>query len=188
MLKPDQDKPLEPSCGRLLLVEDDKVFCDRLARALLRRGYEVDTATSVHQARAQANANWPDFVVLDLRLGQENGFDLLPFFQRRTPQPYVVMLSAYANVASAVSAIKAGAVDYLAKPTDADAIDAALKSSRVEHPSKPPEHLMSPDRVKWEYIQRIYEQSDRNVSKTARRLRMYRRTLQRILRKHAPAD
>ncbi len=172
---------------RLMIVDDDQTFCDRLARAMSKRGYVVSTAVSGHQARAVAVATRPQFVVLDLRLGKESGFDLLGFLRSLTPQSRVVLLSAYANVASAVAAIKAGAVDYLAKPADADMIDAALRAPETRRLPQPPDRLMSADRAKWEYINRIFEQSDRNVSRTARRLGMYRRTLQRILTKHAPS-
>ena len=172
---------------RLLIVDDDKVFRDRLARAMEKRGYFVATASSVHEARAMWASSTPNFIVLDLRLGKESGLDLLQFFRVQSPRPRVVLLSAYANVASAVASIKSGAVDYLAKPADADMIESALNAPESLGLPEPPAQLMSVDRVKWEYINRIFEQSDRNVSRTARRLGMYRRTLQRILRKRAPS-
>jgi len=177
---------IEPSTSRLLIVDDDRIYCDRLARAMAKRGYDVATATSGHEARAVWASTTPNFVVLDLRLGRESGLNLLQFFRSQRSEPRVILISAYANVASAVASIKAGAVDYLAKPADADMIDAALNAPETPRLPTPPDQLMSADRAKWEYINRIFEQSDRNVSRTARRLGMYRRTLQRILGKRAP--
>ncbi len=169
----------------LLLVDDDDTLRERLARALTKRGYFVVTAGSVAAGISAARANPPRFAVCDLRLGDGNGLDVVAAVRESNPDARVVMLTGYGNIATAVAAVKAGALDYLAKPADADDIVAALEASGDERP-EPPERPMSADRVRWEHINRIYELCDRNVSETARRLNMHRRTLQRILAKHSP--
>jgi two-component system response regulator RegA len=126
--------------------------------------------------------------VVDLRLGDGSGLDVVQALRTARPDVRVVVLTGYGNIATAVAAVKAGAVDYLPKPADADAIEAALMARGAQTMAPPPENPMSADRVRWEHIQRVFEQCDRNVSETARRLRMHRRTLQRILAKHAPRD
>jgi two-component system response regulator RegA len=171
----------------LLIVEDDGVFLARLARAMERRGFAVETADSVADGIAAAKARRPAFAVVDLRLGDGSGLDVVSALREVRPDSRIVMLTGYGNIATAVAAVKAGAVDYLTKPADADAIEAALMQ-RDDGPPPPPAQPMSADRVRWEHIQRIYEQCERNVSETARRLRMHRRTLQRILAKHAPRE
>ena len=170
---------------RLLIIDDDTLFRDRLARAMERRGFTVATADAIASALESAESFAPDYAVVDLRLGQASGLDLVSGLRRIRPDCRIVMLTGYGNFASAVAAIKAGAVDYLPKPVDADVIEAALLEHREALPP-PPEHPMTADRVRWEHIQRVFEQCDRNVSETARRLRMHRRTLQRILGKRAP--
>ena len=170
---------------RLLIIDDDALFRDRLARAMERRGFRVETAEAIAPALERAASFAPDYAVVDLRLGQASGLDLVTSLRRTRPDCRIVMLTGYGNFASAVAAIKAGAVDYLPKPADADAVEAALLERREALPP-PPEHPMTADRVRWEHIQRVFEQCDRNVSETARRLRMHRRTLQRILGKRAP--
>ena len=171
----------------VLIVEDDAVFLSRLARAMERRGFAVTIAGSVEAGIAEARTARPGFAVVDLRLGDGSGLDVVSALQEVRPDCRVVVLTGYGNIATAVAAVKAGAVDYLTKPADADAIEAALMQ-RGDGPPTLPELPMSADRVRWEHIQRIYEQCDRNVSETARRLRMHRRTLQRILAKHAPRE
>jgi two-component system response regulator RegA len=169
----------------LLIVDDDRPFLARLAKAMETRGYRVTTAASVSEGMMAIHGPAPDFAIIDVRLGDGNGLDVVSEIKRRHPETRSLVLTGYGNIASAVSAIKRGAFDYLAKPADADEIDAALHAGVVEKPVLP-EQLMSADRVRWEHIQRIYEMCGRNVSETARRLNMHRRTLQRILAKRAP--
>src|SRR5919205_2944422 len=169
----------------LLIVDDDAPLCQRLARAMERRGFVVTTADSVAAGIAAATDQLPAFAVVDMRLGDGRGFDVVTALRGARPGARIVMLTGYGNIATAVAAVKAGAVDYLPKPADADAVERALLAGEGETP-EPPEDPMSADRVRWEHIQRIFELCDRNVSETARRLKMHRRTLQRILSKHAP--
>jgi two-component system response regulator RegA len=169
----------------LLLVDDDKPFLTRLGRAMESRGFLVETAETVREGSAKARSTSPDFAVVDLRLEDGNGLDVVETLRKNSPQTRSVVLTGYGNIASAVTAVKAGAIDYLSKPADADEIaDALLR--RPEDKAPPPQNPMSADRVRWEHIQRVYELCDRNVSETARRLNMHRRTLQRILAKRAP--
>ena len=170
---------------RLLIIDDDAPFRDRLARAMEHRGFTVATADAVATGLDRAETFAPNYAVVDLRLGQASGLDLVNGLRKTRPTCRIVMLTGYGNFASAVSAIKAGAVDYIPKPADADAIAVALLEHHNSLPP-PPELPMTADRVRWEHIQRVFEQCDRNVSETARRLRMHRRTLQRILGKRAP--
>lgn len=179
--------PLPAASGdrSVLLVDDDRPFLTRLARAFEVRGYEVRTAEDVPQGLAELAANPPAFAVVDMRLGSGNGLEIVEALRQRRPDSRSVVLTGYGNIATAVTAVKLGAIDYLAKPADADEIVAALTrepGQRVELPENP----MSADRVRWEHIQRVFESCDRNVSETARRLSMHRRTLQRILAKRAP--
>jgi two-component system response regulator RegA len=169
----------------LLVVDDDAPLCQRLARAMERRGFIVATAESVSSGIAAATADPPAFAVVDLRLGDGSGLDVVSALQSARPGARIVMLTGYGNIATAVAAVKAGAIDYLPKPADADAVERALLALEGSAP-EPPEDPMSADRVRWEHIQRIFELCERNVSETARRLKMHRRTLQRILSKHAP--
>ncbi len=169
----------------LLLVDDDRPFLNRLGRAMEIRGFDVETAESVIEGLAKVQANTPAYAVVDMRLNDGNGLDVIELIRRKKPDSKVIVLTGYGNIATAVNAVKLGAVDYLAKPADADDIFAALiRNSNDKAP--PPENPMSADRVRWEHIQRVYELCDRNVSETARRLNMHRRTLQRILAKRAP--
>jgi len=169
----------------LLIVDDDAPLCQRLARAMERRGFVVATADSVAGGIAAATDQPPAFAVVDMRLGDGRGFDVVTALRGARPSSRIVMLTGYGNIATAVAAVKAGAIDYLPKPADADAVERALLAQDDGAP-EPPEDPMSADRVRWEHIQRIFELCDRNVSETARRLKMHRRTLQRILSKHAP--
>ncbi len=150
-----------------------------------RRGFVVETADSVAAGITAASARPQAFAVVDLRLGDGSGLAVVEALRKARPSARIVMLTGYGNIATAVAAVKAGAVDYLPKPADADAVERALLSTGTSLPP-PPEDPMSADRVRWEHIQRVFEQCDRNVSETARRLKMHRRTLQRILGKHAP--
>ena len=169
----------------LLIVDDDRPFLARLAKAMESRGYTVITAASVGDGMGVIARFAPDFAVIDVRLSDGNGLDVVSELKRTRPETRSLVLTGYGNIASAVTAIKLGAFDYLAKPADADEIDAALQGATAAKPPIP-ETLMSADRVRWEHIQRIFELCDRNVSETARRLNMHRRTLQRILAKRAP--
>lgn len=169
----------------LLIVDDDRPFQQRLARAMEKRGFVTETADSVREALDKLRIVAPEFAVVDMRLEDGSGLDVVEAIRSRRPEARVVVLTGYGNIATAVTAVKLGAVDYLAKPADADDVLAALTSSDEEKAS-PPENPMSADRVRWEHIQRVYELCDRNVSETARRLNMHRRTLQRILAKRAP--
>ena len=174
-----------PSERSLLIVEDDRSFLQRLAKALEGRGFTVTTAESVADGLLQVEKSTPAFAIVDMRLGDGNGLDVISALKSRRPDARGIILTGYGNIATAVNAVKLGAVDYLAKPVDADDVVAALLAmddSKIE----PPENPMSADRVRWEHIQRIYELCGRNVSETARRLNMHRRTLQRILAKRAP--
>ena len=169
----------------LLIVDDDAPLCQRLARAMERRGFIVATADSVAGGVAAATNEPPAFAVVDMRLGDGRGFEVVGALRNARPGARIVMLTGYGNIATAVAAVKAGAIDYLPKPADADAVERALLAQEGAVP-EPPEDPMSADRVRWEHIQRVFELCDRNVSETARRLKMHRRTLQRILSKHAP--
>ena len=169
----------------LLIVDDDAPLCQRLARAMERRGFVVATADSVAGGVAAASGRPPAFAVVDMRLGDGRGFDVVSALRKARPGSRIVMLTGYGNIATAVAAVKAGAIDYLPKPADADAVERALLAQDDGAP-EPPEDPMSADRVRWEHIQRVYELCGHNVSETARRLNMHRRTLQRILAKRAP--
>jgi two-component system response regulator RegA len=169
----------------LLIVEDDKPFLTRLARAMESRGFAVETAESVGEAVAIVRARPPAFAVVDMRLGDGNGLEVIEALRESRADARAVVLTGYGNIATAVTAVKMGAFDYLAKPADADEIHAALMAQPGER-AVPPENPMSADRVRWEHIQRVFELCGRNVSETARRLNMHRRTLQRILAKRAP--
>jgi len=169
----------------LLIVDDDAPFVQRLGRAMEKRGFAVETAESVREANAKVEAAPPAYAVVDMRLDDGNGLTVVEKIRKRRPEARTVVLTGYGNIATAVTAVKLGAIDYLSKPADADEIYAALTQSPDER-AEPPENPMSADRVRWEHIQRVYELCDRNVSETARRLNMHRRTLQRILAKRAP--
>ena len=186
MDKPAETRLLEDVADRsLLIVEDDAPFRQRLARALEARGFAVTQAEGVGAALAHAKSRPPAFAVVDLRLGDGNGLDVVSAIHSTRPDARVIILTGYGNIATAVTAVKLGAVDYLSKPADADEIHAALMQMKDER-ARPPENPMSADRVRWEHIQRVYELCGHNVSETARRLNMHRRTLQRILAKRSP--
>ncbi len=196
---PNQGPPIAPSAvadpaeqsggGRyLLLVDDDAPLRRSLARALERRGFAVLPAEGLAEARDLARAHRPEFAVLDMRLAEGSGLELLQLLRELRPEVRIVIVTGYGNIATAVAAIKAGAVDYLAKPVDADDVANALLKSNLDGLPPPRDNPMSADRVRWEHIQRVFEQCNRNVSETARRLNMHRRTLQRILNKRAPRE
>ena len=169
----------------LLLVDDDEPFLRRLGKAMEKRGFTVEMAQTVAEGRSIASLRPPAYAVVDLRLGDGNGLDVVEVLRERRPDCRVVVLTGYGAIATAVAAVKIGATDYLSKPADAADIMNALVVGEEGLPP-PPENPMSADRVRWEHIQRVYELCDRNVSETARRLNMHRRTLQRILAKRSP--
>ena len=169
----------------LLIVDDDNPFRERLSRAMEKKGFQVSQAESVKVGIESVKLKKPSFAVVDLRLNDGNGLEVVKEIQINNPDSRIIMLTGYGNIPTAVAAIKEGAIDYLAKPADADDVEKAL----LADPNKkapPPENPMSADRVKWEHIHRVFELCNRNVSETARRLKMHRRTLQRILSKRSP--
>lgn len=174
-----------PDDRTLLLLDDDDAFRTRLGRALSTRGFEVTAVRGVKEAVDHIRAHPIAFAVLDLRLEDGSGLNVVEEIHVRRPECRIVMLTGYGNIATAVAAVKAGAIDYLSKPADADDVVKALLAKRDAAPP-PPDNPMSADRVRWEHIQRVYELCGHNVSETARRLNMHRRTLQRILAKRAP--
>ncbi len=169
----------------LLLVDDDESFVKRLAKAMEKRGFMPETAESVAAGRAIALTRPPAYAVVDLRLEDGNGLEVVETLREKRPDCRIVVLTGYGAIATAVAAVKIGAIDYLSKPADADDVTNALLATKEVLPP-PPENPMSADRVRWEHIQRVYEMCERNVSETARRLSMHRRTLQRILAKRSP--
>ena len=180
-VKPDE----LPEDRSLIIVDDDRAFLQRMARAMEQRGFLVRSAVTVSEGIDLVRQSPPAFAVIDLRLEDGNGLDVIAELTRTRPNARIIVLTGYGNIATAVTAVKLGAVDYLAKPADADDVtDALLAPPNSKAP--PPENPMSADRVRWEHIQRVYELCNRNVSETARRLNMHRRTLQRILAKRAP--
>ena len=169
----------------LLIVDDDNPFRERLARAMEKKGFSVSQAEGVKKGIDSIKINKPAFAVVDLRLGDGNGLEIVKELQFSNTDCKIIMLTGYGNIPTAVAAIKEGAIDYLSKPADADDVEKAL----LADPNKkalPPENPMSADRIKWEHIHRVFELCNRNVSETARRLKMHRRTLQRILSKRSP--
>jgi two-component system response regulator RegA len=175
-----------PEDKSLLIVDDDGPFRNRLSRAMESRGFDItDAVGTVAEALTLARSNPPAFAVVDLRLEDGDGLDVVRALHESRDDCRVVMLTGYGNIATAVAAVKSGAVDYLAKPADADDVAKALLA-RPDAKPQPPENPMSADRVRWEHIQRVFELCNHNVSETARRLNMHRRTLQRILAKRAP--
>ena len=169
----------------LLLVDDDEAFVKRLAKAMEKRGFLPETAETVAAGCAIATDHTPAYAVVDLRLADGNGLQVVEALHAKRPDCRVVVLTGYGAIATAVAAVKIGAIDYLSKPADANDIMNALLAKTDADPA-PPENMMSADRVRWEHIQRVYEMCDRNVSETARKLSMHRRTLQRILAKRGP--
>lgn len=182
-IAPNPNLPADATC---LVVDDDQPFRTRLARAMERRGFTTFVAEGVADASKVIAENRPAFAVVDLRLDDGDGIEIVNRLHESRPDARAVILTGYGNITTAVAAVKAGAIDYLAKPADADDVEKALLAAPGALPP-PPENPMSADRVRWEHIQRVYELCDHNVSETARRLGMHRRTLQRILAKRAPS-
>jgi two-component system response regulator RegA len=181
----NQKKLSEFNDKSLLIVDDDNPFRERLARAMEKKGFEVSQAESVKKGIETVKTKKPTFAVVDLRLNDGNGLEIVKVIQNSNPNSRIIMLTGYGNISTAVAAIKQGAIDYLAKPADADDVEKALLADPNKK-AEPPENPMSADRVKWEHIHRVFELCNRNVSETARRLKMHRRTLQRILSKRSP--
>ena len=169
----------------LLIVDDDNALRERLSRAMEKKGFKVIQASTVQQGISQAKNSPPAFAVVDLRLNDGNGLEVVREIQKIRKNSRIIMLTGYGNIPTAVAAVKAGAIDYIPKPADADDVENALLAL-PESKANPPENPMSADRVKWEHIHRVFELCNRNVSETARRLKMHRRTLQRILSKRSP--
>ncbi len=169
----------------LLIVDDDDPLRLRLARAMEKKGFLVKDAKTVENAVKIVKSSPPKFALVDLRLEDGNGLDVVKEIYKTKSDSRIVMLTGYGNLPTAVAAVKAGAIDYMAKPVDADDVESALLAE-PDSKAKPPENPMSADRVKWEHIHRVFELCNRNVSETARRLKMHRRTLQRILSKRSP--
>ena len=169
----------------LLIVDDDNALRDRLARAMEKKGFQVTQAENVEKGISRINETPPTFAIVDLRLSDGSGLEVVKEIQKFKKDSRVVMLTGYGNIPTAVAAIKAGAIDYIPKPADADDVENALLAS-PESKASPPKDPMSADRVKWEHINRVFELCNRNVSETARKLKMHRRTLQRILSKRSP--
>tara|TARA_Y100000590_G_scaffold99921_1_gene113566 strand:+ start:1416 stop:1976 length:561 start_codon:yes stop_codon:yes gene_type:complete len=185
MTEKDNKKITNFADKSLLIVDDDNPLRDRLARAMEKKGFKVIQAESVKNAINHIKNSPPAFSVVDLRLGDGSGLEVVKEIRKLKSDSRVVMLTGYGNIPTAVAAVKAGAIDYIPKPADADDVENALLASPEER-AKPPENPMSADRVKWEHIHRVFELCNRNVSETARRLKMHRRTLQRILSKKSP--
>ena len=171
----------------LLVVDDDLPFRERLTRSMQKKGFEVDSADSFASAVEIIEKQNYDYAIVDMRLTDGSGLELIKKMQIKSPGTKSLLLTGYGNIATAVAAIKSGAIDYLPKPAEVDQIYDALTNSKEVLPP-PPENPMTADRIRWEHIQRVFSQCNRNVSETARRLRMHRRTLQRILNKHAPRE
>jgi len=184
-MKQDDEAISQENNPSLLIVEDDKPFRERLQRAMQQRGFSVTAVETVKEDVFSVLSSPPEYAVVDMRLEDGSGLDVIEALAQTHPDARAIVLTGYGNLATAVSAVKLGAIDYLAKPADADEVYAALMADPQAKP-QPPENPMSADRVRWEHIQRVYELCNRNVSETARRLNMHRRTLQRILAKRAP--
>ena len=186
MIQPENLKKLSDFEDKtLLIVDDDNPFRQRLARAMEKKGFMVTQAEGVKAGLDSVKSRKPAFAVVDLRLNDGNGIEVVKEIQKNNSDSRIIMLTGYGNIPTAVAAIKEGAIDYIAKPADADDVEKALLADPNKKPA-PPENPMSADRVKWEHIHRVFELCNRNVSETARRLKMHRRTLQRILSKRSP--
>lgn len=168
---------------RLLLVDDDAVFVEVLARALAKRGFEVETAREFQDALANIELQLHDFAVVDLKMPGGSGLALVERLKQRNPQMRIVVLTGFASVATAVEAIKLGAVHYLPKPADADEIVAAFRRGQGDAGTRVSSQPLSVERLEWEHIQKVLSENTGNISATARALNMHRRTLQRKLGK-----
>ena len=187
----DEDKSKSATFGTaqgvetLLIVEDDGPLRQRLAVAMEARGFKVMTAESVTESLVKIERDAPAFAVVDMRLPDGCGLDVISALKRQRPDARAIVQTGYGNIATAVSATKLGAVDYLTKPADADNVVAALRAP-AGCKGEVSAHPLTADRVRWEHIQNVYQLCGCNVSETARKLKMHRRTLQQILAKRAP--
>ena len=173
--------------GSLIIIDDDTPFRERLSRSMEKKGFEVESYGKAKEAKIRLIDKEFDYAIVDMRLEDGSGLEIIKSIKSSCPNTKALLLTGYGNIATAVAAIKSGAIDYLPKPAEVEQIYDALTSSKETLPP-PPENPMTADRVRWEHIQRVFIQCNRNVSETARRLRMHRRTLQRILNKHAPKE
>ena len=173
--------------NQLIIVDDDFPFRERLSRSMQKKGFDVESFSNSAEAKIRITNKTFDYAIVDMRLDDGSGLELIKKIKEISPNTKSLLLTGYGNIATAVAAIKSGAIDYLPKPAETDQIYDALTSSKEILPP-PPKNPMTADRIRWEHIQRVFIQCDRNVSETARRLRMHRRTLQRILNKHAPKE
>ena len=171
-----------PDDASLLIVDDDEALRASLGRAMARRGFAPVLAAGVGEAVASARAAPPAFAIVDMRLGDGDGLEVVDAIRQSRPEARVVILSGYGNIPTAVAAVKAGAIDYLPKPADADDLEKALTAPEGTH-AAPPDKAMSADEVRLAHIEKVYCDHGQNISETARRLGMHRRTLQRILTK-----
>ena len=171
----------------LIIIDDDQPFRERLCRSMEKRGFSVESYSDSRESIERISRKNFDYAIVDMRLEDGSGLEIIKYIKKNNPDTKSLLLTGYGNIATAVAAIKSGAIDYLPKPAEVDQIYEALTSSKMTLPP-PPENPMTADRVRWEHIQRVFIQCKRNVSETARRLRMHRRTLQRILNKHAPRE
>ncbi|WLT31918.1 response regulator transcription factor [Geothrix sp. PMB-07] len=171
----------------LLLVDDDATYRERLAKAIAARGFEVRTAEDAEAAVALADADSPEYAVLDLRMPGESGLDLLRRLMAIDPTTKVLMLTGYGSIATALEAVRLGAVNYLTKPADVDDILAAFSPERPVSETSPDLETPSLARVEWEHIQRVLQDCDGNLSEAARRLGMHRRSLQRKAARRRPS-
>ena len=171
----------------LIIVDDDFPFRERLSHSMKKKGFNVENFSTSLETIERINVKKLDYAIVDMMLDDGSGLELIKKMKQKSPNTKSLLLTGYGNIATAVAAIKSGAIDYLPKPAEVDQIYDALTSSKDILPP-PPENPMTADRIRWEHIQRVFIQCNRNVSETARRLRMHRRTLQRILNKHAPRE
>jgi len=171
----------------LIIIDDDFPFRQRLSRSLEKKGFNVESFSNFSETIERIKNKNFDYAIVDMRLDDGSGLELIKLIKEINPNTKSLLLTGYGNIATAVAAIKSGAIDYLPKPAEIDQIYDALTSSKEILPP-PPKNPMTADRIRWEHIQRVFIQCSRNVSETARRLRMHRRTLQRILNKHAPRE
>ena len=173
--------------NNLIIVDDDLPFRERLSRSMEKKGFIVEAFSNFKDSSIRISSKNFDYAIVDMRLEDGSGLELIKEIKTSNPNTKSLLLTGYGNIATAVAAIKSGAIDYLPKPAEVDQIYDALTNSKNVLPP-PPENPMTADRIRWEHIQRVFIQCNRNVSETARRLRMHRRTLQRILNKHAPKE
>lgn len=175
-----------PETSKLLIIDDDLLLRERLSRSMEERGYDVYLTKNIKETKELVAHISFDYTIIDLKLSDGFGLELLGYLKTKMPLLRPLILTAHGNIATAISAIKMGALDYLTKPADPQTIDLALKNTMPTILPLPADDIISPDRLKWEHIQRVLVSCNQNVSETARRLKMHRRSLQRILNKNAP--